>query len=163
MIFAFPKFSVQSRSSGKQSKNTINGITRTKGTCVRVCLYVCNQHHRRRLDIVSDSLKTEVFSSCPAVTCGIANPTSSLVAAWESSAASRMNAHLDIPFLGFCLLWFSLMTSLPLHIQTHLPPPWRQTQPIRQGPTPGSFPWPNPPHCCVLLFTPSHWDVVPQR
>lgn len=45
---------------GNSQKNTINGITRTKGTCVRVCLYVCNRHNRRKLDIVSDFLKTEV-------------------------------------------------------------------------------------------------------
>lgn len=64
---------------GNSQKNTINGITRTKGTCVRVCLYVCNRHNGRKLDIVSDFLKTEVFAFCPAVTFGIANPTFSLV------------------------------------------------------------------------------------
>ena len=109
--------------------------------------------------------KAEAFCFCLALPFGTANTTSSLIVAWESSPCSQDELYLDVPFLvslGFCLLWFSLMTSLSYFIQTHLPPSWHQTQPIHQGSNTESFPWPNPPHCCVFLFHPSRCYMVQQ-
>ena len=128
-------------------------VTNTrKGNMCKICLYAWNQH-KSTTDILSDFLKS--WSFCLAVPFGTANTTSSLIVAWESSPCSQDELYLDVPFLvslGFCLLWFSLMTSLSYFIQTHLPPPWHQTQPIHQGSNTGSFPWPNPPHSVSFSF-----------